>query len=57
MKYGLKTQAKPPHFHGILNFDTVTNHSNTPPVIFGKLGIVVCIKRWSLLKNKTLKTD
>ena len=56
MKYRLETQAKPTHFHGIFNFDTVTNHSDARPVLFGKLGIVVGIKSWSLLKNKTLST-
>ena len=62
VKYWLETKAKPTNFHWIFDFVTVTEHSDPPPVAFGKLGVIVGIKRWSLLRSykfelKTLSND
>ena len=51
VKYWLETKAKPTNFHWIFDFVTVTEHSDPPPVAFGKLGVIVRIKRWSLLRS------
>lgn len=58
VKNRLETHAKPPHLHGIFNFDTVTQHSDTSPVFFGKRFVVVGVKCWALrvkLKYKKQK--
>ena len=57
MKYRLKAQAKPTHFHGIFNFNTVAKHSDAPPVIFGKRRIIVSIKCWALKAKQTFKVN
>ena len=50
----LETQAKPTYFHWVFDFNTVTQHSYTRPVVFSELRVIVCIKCWTLLKNKIL---
>ena len=57
MKYRLKSQAKPTHFHGIFNFNTVTKHPDALPVIFGKRRIIVSIKCWTLRSKQISKIN
>ena len=57
MKYRLKAQAKPTHFHGIFNFNTVAKHSDALPIIFGKRRIIVSIKCWALKAKQKCKVN
>ena len=49
MKHRFETEAKPTNFHRIFDFYTVTEHSDTFPVVFGELGIVVGVECWALV--------
>ena len=48
VKNRFESQTKATDFHGILYFDAVTDQTDASPIFFGKFGVVVGIKCWTL---------
>ena len=57
MENRLKAQAKTTHFQWIFNLFALTKHSDAFPVTELKLGVIVSIKCWSLLRILHLQLD
>ena len=52
MEDRLETEAKASDFHGVIDLDTVVQHSNSFPVFRGKHGVVVGVQSWTLVLSR-----
>ena len=57
MENRLEAQAKTTHCHWILDLFALTKHSDAFPITGLKLGVIVSIKCWSLLRIFYLQLD